>query len=105
MYDGIVDLLHHTDMYISPIQAWIKEACRSTSLFEKQSGEVLHACDFQSNTPILNFHAGLHVWIIMLLLWLVTKDKGKKTLNLIKCLDGCIGFIISPNILIESCLE
>ena len=28
--DGVVDLLHHPDLYISPIQSWIEEACVST---------------------------------------------------------------------------
>ena len=28
--DGVVDPLHHADVYISPIQAWIEEACRGT---------------------------------------------------------------------------
>ena len=30
MYDGVVDLPHHVDIYISPIQVWIEEACIST---------------------------------------------------------------------------
>ena len=33
MYGGVVDLLHHIDIYISPIQVWIEEACISTYQF------------------------------------------------------------------------
>ena len=29
IYDGVCNPLHHTYMYISPIQAWIEEACGS----------------------------------------------------------------------------
>ena len=30
IYDGVVDLLHHADVYISSIQSWIKESCKGT---------------------------------------------------------------------------
>ena len=78
MYDGVVDLPHHIDIYISPIQVWIEEACGSSCQFGKQFDEVLYAYDFPSIPPILNIHASLYFLINMSFLWLVTKDKGKK---------------------------
>ena len=60
MYDGVVDLPHHIDISISPIQVWIVEGCRSTCQFGKQFDEVLHAYDFPSNPPLLYICVGLH---------------------------------------------
>ena len=66
--DQVVDLLHHADVYISPIQDWIEEACGSSCQFGKQFDEVLYAYDLPSSLPILNIHAGLHFLINMSLL-------------------------------------
>ena len=77
MYDGLVDLPHRIDIYISPIQAWIEEACRSTLQFGKQFDKVLHAYDFPSSPPLLNICSGLHFLLKISLFWLVTKHKGK----------------------------
>ena len=75
--DGFVHLLHHANVYISPIQAWIEEACESSCRFGKQFDEVLYFYDLPSNPSILNIHGGLHFLINMSLLWLVTKDSKK----------------------------
>ena len=77
IYDGVVDLPHHIDIYISTIQVWIEEACRSTDQFGRQFDEVLHAYDFPSIPPLLNIHAGLHFLLKISLFWLVTKHKRK----------------------------
>ena len=29
-YDGVVNLPHHSNLYINPIQSWIEAACEST---------------------------------------------------------------------------
>ena len=71
MYDGVVDLPHHIDIYISPIQVWIEEACKSTCQFD----EVLHAYDFPSSPPLLNIRAGLHFQLKISLFWLLTKHE------------------------------
>ena len=83
--DGVVDLLHHADVYIIPIQDWIEEAYKILCHFGKQFDEVLYSYDLPSSPSILNIHAGLHFLINMSLLWLVTKDKGKN-LNFYKML-------------------
>ena len=101
-YDGLVNLPHHSDLYINPIHSWIQEACASTYLFGKKFDDIIHAYDFPPILPILNQHAGFHFMNKVSLLWLVTKDKEKKIM-LIKCLGGYIGFFITPNIFI-SCL-
>ena len=71
----MVDLPHHVNLYISPIQSWIEAACASTCYFGKQFGEVLYSYDLPSIPPILGHHAGLHFLNKVSLLWLVTKDK------------------------------
>ena len=69
-YDGVVDLSHHVDLYINPIQSWIEAACMSTYKFGKNFYDTVHAYDLPSIPPILNYHAGLHfevgwpVWVI-----------------------------------------
>ena len=77
MYDGVVDLPHHINIYISPIQVWIEEACSSTYRFGRQFDEVLHAYDFSSSSPLLNIRAGLHFLLRISLFWLVTKHKRR----------------------------
>ena len=77
MYDGVVDLPHHIDIYISPIEVWIEEACRSTYQFGKQFDEVLHAYYFPSRPPLLNICAGSDFLLKISLFWLVTKHKRK----------------------------
>ena len=74
-YDGVVNLPHHSDLYINPIQSWIEAACASTYHFGKQFGEVLYSYDLPSIPPISGHHAGLHFLNKVSLLWLVTKDK------------------------------
>ena len=76
-HDGVVDLPHYPDLYISAIQSWIEEACASIYQFGKKFDDILHAYDSPSSPPILDHHAGLHFLEIMSLLWLVTKDKEK----------------------------
>ena len=73
-YDDVVNLPHHSDWYISPIQSWIEAACMSTYKLGKNF--FIHAYDLPSIPPILNHHAGLHFLNKVSLLWLVTKDKG-----------------------------
>ena len=51
--DVVVDLLHHADGYISPIQAWIEEAYGSSCQFGKQFDDVLYAYDLPSISPNL----------------------------------------------------
>ena len=75
-YDGVVNLPHHSDLYINPIQSWIEAACASTYQFGKKFDDIIHAYDFPSILPILNHHAGLHFLNKVSLLWLVTKDKA-----------------------------
>ena len=74
-YDGVVNLPHHSDLYINPIQSWIEAAYASIYQFGKQFDEVLNSYDLPSIPPILNHHAGLHFLNKVSLLWLVTKDK------------------------------
>ena len=35
-YDGVVNLPHHSDLYINPIQPWIEVACVSTYQFGRK---------------------------------------------------------------------
>ena len=74
-YDGVVNLPHHSDLYINPIQSWIEAACASTYQFGRKLDDIIHAYDFPSIPPILDHHAGLHFQNKVSLLWLVTKDK------------------------------
>ena len=76
-HDGVVDLPHHPDLYISTIQSWIEAACASTYQFGKKFDDIIHAYDFPSSPPILDHHAGLHFLNKILLFWMVTKDKEK----------------------------
>ena len=76
-HDGVVDLPHHLDLYISAIQSWIEAACASTYQFGKKFDNIIHAYDSPSSLPILDHHVGLHFMEIVSLLWLVTKDKEK----------------------------
>ena len=76
-YDGVVDLPHHADLYISSIQSWIEVACASTYQFGKKFDDIIHAYDSPSSRPILDHHAGLHFLNKILLFLLVTKDKEK----------------------------
>jgi len=73
--DGVVDVPHQTNVYISPIQSWIEEACGKTCQFGKQFDHIIHAYDSPSRLPILDHHAGLHFLINVSLLWLVTNAK------------------------------
>ena len=75
--DGVVDLPHSLDLYISAIPSWMEAACASTYRFGKKFDNIIHAYDSPSSPPILDHHAGLHFLEIMSLLWLVTKDKAK----------------------------
>ena len=75
--DGVVDVPHQTNAYISPIQSWIEATCASTYQFGKKFDDIIHAYDSPSNPPILDHHAGLHFLKIVSLLWPVTKDKAK----------------------------
>ena len=95
-YDGVVNLPHHSDSYINPIQSWIEAACVSTYQFGKNFNDFIHAYDFPSIPPILDHHTGLHFLNKVSLLWLVTKDK-EFFFMLIKCLGGYIGFMITLN--------
>ena len=56
-YDGVVNLPHHANLYISPIQSWIKVVWASTYYFGKNFDGIIHAYDFSSNPPILDHHA------------------------------------------------
>ena len=76
-HDGVVDLPHHLNLYISAIQSWIEAACTSTYQFGKKFDDIIHAYDSPSSPPILDHHVGLHFLKIVSLLWLVTKDKAK----------------------------
>ena len=76
-HDGVVDLPHHLDLYISDIQSWVETACAITYQFRKKFDDIIHAYDSPSSLPILDHHAGLHFLEIVSLLWLVTKDKEK----------------------------
>ena len=88
-YDYVVNLPHHSDLYINPVQSWIEAACASTYQFGRKFDDVIHAYDFPSIPPLLDHHAGLHFLNKVSLLWLVTKDKEKKIMS-IKCLGGYI---------------
>ena len=77
-YDGVVNLPHHSDLYINPIQSWIEAACMSTYKLGKNFYDIIHAYDLPSILPILNHHAGFHFLNKVSLLCLVTKDKEKK---------------------------
>ena len=74
-YDDVVNLPHHSNCYISPIQSWIEAACMSTYQFGNNFYNIIHAYDFPSSPPIPSHHAGLHFLNKVSLLWLVTKDK------------------------------
>ena len=102
-YDVVVNLSHHSDWYINPIQSWIEVACMSTYKLGKNFYYIIHAYDLPSIPPILNHHAGLHFLNKVSLFWLVTKD-NEFFFMLIKCLGGYIGFMITLNFFL-SCLE
>ena len=95
-YNGVVNLPHHSDWYISPIQSWIEATCMSTYKFGKNFYDIVHAYDLPSIPPILNHHAGLHFLNKVSLVWLVTKDK-EVFFMLIKYLGGYIGFLMTLN--------
>ena len=97
-YDGVVNMPHHSDLYINRIQSWIEAAYASTYQFGRKSDNIIHAYDFPSIPPLLDHHAGLHFLNKVSSLWLVTKDK-EFFFMLIKCLGGYIGFFITPNLL------
>ena len=54
-YDGVVDLPHHVDLYINPIQSWVEVACMSTYKFGKNFYDIVHAYDLPSIPPLLNY--------------------------------------------------
>ena len=35
-YDGVVNVPHHSDLYINPVQSWIEAACTSTYQFGEE---------------------------------------------------------------------
>ena len=74
-YDSVVNLPHHSDLYVNPIQSWIEAAYISTYQFGKKFDGIVHAYDFSSIPPIPNHHTGLHSLNKVSLLWLVTEDK------------------------------
>ena len=76
-YDGVVNLPHHSNLYINPIQSWIEAAYAGTYQFGKNFDDIIHAYDYPSIPPIPDHHAGLHFLEIVSLIWLVTKDKEK----------------------------
>ena len=77
-YDGVVNLPHHSNLYINPIQSWIEAAYAGTYQFGRKFDDIIHAYDFPSIPPLPDHHAGLHFLNKVSLLWLVTKDKEKK---------------------------
>ena len=77
-YDGVVNLPHHSNLYINPVQSWIEVSYASTYQFWRKFDDILHAYDFPSIPPLLDHHTGLHFLNKVSLLWLVTKDKEKK---------------------------
>ena len=79
-YDSVVNLPHHSNLYINHIQSWIEAAYAGTmishpSQFGRNFDDIIHAYDLPSIPPILNHYAGLHFLNKVSLLWLVTKDK------------------------------
>ena len=95
-HDGVVNLPHHSNLYINPIQSWIEAAYASTYQFGRKFYYIIHAYYFPSILPLLDHHAGFHFLNKVSLLWLVTKDK--EFFMLIKCLGGYIGSFITLNI-------
>ena len=75
LYDGVVNLPHHSDLYINHVQSWIEAACASNYQFGRKFDDIMHAYDLPSIPSTLNHHAGLHFLNKVSLLWLVTKDK------------------------------
>ena len=75
-YGGVVNLPHHSNLYINPIQSWIEAACASIYQFGRKFEDIIHAYDFPSIPPLLDHHAGLHFLNKVSLLWMVTKDKA-----------------------------
>ena len=73
--DEYDDMPHHTDVYISPIQSWIEEACKRTYQFGKQFNDLLHDYNLSSNPPILKFQACFQFLNNIFFPWLVTKEK------------------------------
>ena len=59
-YDGVVNLPHHSNLYINPIQSWIEVACAGTYQFGRKFEDIIHAYDFPSIPPLLDHHVGLH---------------------------------------------
>ena len=93
-YEGVVNLPHHSDLYINPVQSWIEASCASTYQFGRKFDDIIHAYDFPSILPLPNHQAGLHFLNKVSLLWLVTKDKDFFFM-LIKCLGAYIGLLIT----------
>ena len=73
-HDGVVNLPHYPDLYISAIQSWIEAACTSIYQFGTKFDDIIHAYDSPSSPPILGHHACLHFLEIVSLLWLVTRQ-------------------------------
>ena len=59
-YDDVVNLPHHSDLYINPVQSWIEAACASTYQFGRMFDDIIHAYDFPSILPLPDRHVGLH---------------------------------------------
>ena len=76
-HDGVVNLPHHPDLYISAIQSWIEAAYASIYQRGKMFDNIIHPYDSPFSPPILDHHAGLHFLEIVSLLWLVTEDTAK----------------------------
>ena len=73
-YDGVVNLPHHSNLYINHVQSWIEAAYASTYQLGRKFDDTIHAYDFPSIPPLPDHHAGLHFLNKVSLLWLVTKD-------------------------------
>ena len=73
-YDGVVNLPHHSNLYINPIHSWIEATYAGTYQFGRKFDDIIHSYDFPSILPLPDHHAGLHFLNKVSLLWLVTKD-------------------------------
>ena len=40
-YDGVVNLPHHSNLYINPIQSWIEAACAGTYQFGRKFDDIM----------------------------------------------------------------
>ena len=80
--EGLDEQLHDEEVYSSPIQSWIKRACKKDCflwLGVEDIDDFPHACDLMhySNPLSMKMIVCIQLVIDFLLSWFIIKDKGR----------------------------